>query len=238
MAELLNSRVSLDTVPGWFFATDRTLFRWMLGHQSDLGVVGDLVELGTYFGKSAIVMGDYLAPGETLTVLDLFESEGADTSNAAENQASYADLTRLGFEEHFLRFHPELPRIVVGLSSSILDVVVEGSARFVHIDASHLYEHVVGDAQAARVMLQPDGVVVFDDYRSPHTPGVAAAVWDAVLHGGLNPICISESKLYGTWGTTEPLQASLVRRIDSDPHAWYEFDDVAGHRIVRCTFAG
>ena len=40
--------------------------------------------------------------------------------------------------------------------------VAPQSVRFLHVDASHLYEHVANDVDAAQDMLQPDGLVVFD----------------------------------------------------------------------------
>lgn len=234
---LLDSRTDLDSVPGWFFPTDRALFRWILDHQTASGQRGGLVEIGVYFGKSAIVMADHRATGESFTVLDLFEGDADDESNAAENRSSYGTLTRQGFEEQYTRFHEQLPDVVVGLSSIITERVPAGSARFVHIDASHLYEHVVGDIASAQQLLQPEGIVAFDDYRSPHTPGVAAAVWDAVLHGGLRPVCISDSKLYGTWGSPDAIQEALYAHLARTPESWRSIDVVAGHRIVRCTIS-
>ena len=34
---------------------------------------------------------------------------------------------------------------------------------------------------------------------TPHFPGVALAVWELVLGGAFVPLCITGSKLYGTW---------------------------------------
>ena len=47
----------LDAIEGWFFASDRAMFRWFLEDQQRRGVEGDLLELGCYMGKSAILMG-------------------------------------------------------------------------------------------------------------------------------------------------------------------------------------
>ena len=77
-----------------------------------------------------------------------------------------------------------------------------GTHRFVHIDASHLYEHVVADIAAARTLLKPGGVVVFDDYRAPHTPGVAAAVWRETTED-LTPFAVTQNKLYATFGEAD-----------------------------------
>lgn len=208
----------LDDIPGWFFANDRLLFDWFLGHhQRD--VHGDLLELGVYLGKSAIMLGRHLHPDEILTVCDLFDSDAADDANSAEMAGSYrSKLTRDRFEENYLAFHERLPEIIQAPTSVLADGRVrEGSCRFVHVDASHLYEHVAGDIQVARKALMPDGVVVLDDYRSEHTPGVAAAVWEAVLRHGLRPICISSQKFYGTWGDPEPARAGLSGAIAKWP---------------------
>lgn len=86
-------------------------------------------------------------------------------------------------------------------TSVISGEVKADTCRFVHIDASHLYEHVRDDIGAVREILLPGGLVVLDDFRSEHTPGVSVAVWEAVLNRGLRPICLSTQKLYGTWGT-------------------------------------
>lgn len=233
---LLDSTEDLAVVPGWFLPVDQHLFRWFLSRQREAGIRGDLVELGAYLGKSAIVIGDYVGDGEVFTVVDLFGAEASDVANASENDSSYSTLTREGFEENYLRFHPVLPAVHTALSSAVTEHVDAGSARFVHIDASHLYEHVVGDTAAARSLLAPDGIVVFDDYRSEHTPGVSAAVWGAVLNDGLNPICVTPSKLYGTWGEPAAVRAELRAHLDGDERLWSEVQSVAGHELIRCSY--
>src|SRR5690606_24123152 len=80
-----------------------------------------------------------------------------------------------------------------------------------HIDASHMYEHVRQDIESARRLLRANGVVAFDDYRAEHTPGTAAAVWEAVLNDGLRPIFHTSGKLYATWGDPTPLRDEVVR---------------------------
>jgi hypothetical protein len=80
---------SLQAVKGWFWAIDQQLFYWFLTRQNELGERGDLLELGTYMGKSSIVMGAHLGEGETFTVCDLFDSEVADDANSAETGKSY-----------------------------------------------------------------------------------------------------------------------------------------------------
>jgi hypothetical protein len=123
--------------------------------------------------------------------------------------------------------------VVQDLSSAIVDHVKPGSARFVHIDASHLYEHVAIDVDSAQKMLMPDGVVAFDDYRSTHTPGVAAAVWEAVFTKGLRPICVTPQKLYGTFGDPIPHQRRLEAWLTEEGRFFWESQALAGRRLIR-----
>ncbi|WP_433472633.1 class I SAM-dependent methyltransferase [Spirillospora sp. CA-142024] len=224
---------TLDDVKGWFPKVDQLLFTWFLERQERGGQSGDLVELGSYLGKSAILMGRHRREGETFTVCDLFDSEAPDDSNQAEMKGSYSTLTRQAFEANYRAFHDTLPEIVQGPTSLILDHVQPGTCRFVHVDASHLYEHVHGDIRAARAMLPPEGIVVCDDYRSEHTPGVAAAVWESVAVDGLRPICVTTQKLYGTWGDAAAVQDELLDWLAGRDDAWHETQQVAGRRLVR-----
>ncbi|MYT30694.1 MULTISPECIES: class I SAM-dependent methyltransferase [unclassified Streptomyces] len=228
----------LCEVKGWFFTADQLLFDWFLRHQQDRSVVGDLLELGAYMGKSAIFLGARLRPGERFTVCDLFDSPAEDDLNSKEMAKSYATLTRRAFEANYLAFHEELPVIVQGLSSSVVEHVAAGSVRFAHIDASHLYEHVHGDILAVRELLTGRGVVVMDDYRAEHCPGVAAATWQAVTGHGLRPICVTGTKFYGTWGDPEPYRDGLLAWLAGREDVWHEVQQVNGAPLVRLSAKG
>ncbi|MFB6563598.1 MULTISPECIES: class I SAM-dependent methyltransferase [unclassified Streptomyces] len=223
-----------DEVNGWFSAYDQALFDWFLTRQnSGEGQPGDLLELGAFMGKSAIFLGRYLQPGEEFTVCDLFDSPATDDFNIAENRESYPTLTRRGFETNYLAFHEALPTLIQAPTSVVADQVKPASCRFVHIDASHLYEHVVTDIASSRLVAVPDAVVVFDDYRSEHTPGVAAAVWAAVVTGELRPICVSAMKLYATWGDPEPHQAALLAWLEERADLRHYVEMIDGRPLVR-----
>jgi hypothetical protein len=231
---------TLDDVPGWFWPVDQQLFGWLLDEQSRAGVSGNLLELGSYLGRSAILIGQHLQPGETFTICDLFDSDAPDGENAAEMHMSYREtLTRAAFERNYLAFHPALPTIVQAPTSALADGRIPAdSCRFVHIDASHLYEHVAGDIRTAKDALVKGGIVVLDDFRSPHTPGVAAAAWEAVFTLGLHPVAVTPEKLYGTWADPEPLQEELLRLGGDVPECYMDVDVIAGRRVVRLSGRG
>src|SRR3954469_2448927 len=77
---------SAADIPGWFFWLARRLIEAVLEGQAD-GPAGDLVELGTYQGKSAVVIGAYRRPGERFVALDLFGR----TDLLAEGHGAFAD---------------------------------------------------------------------------------------------------------------------------------------------------
>ncbi|WP_405865834.1 class I SAM-dependent methyltransferase [Streptomyces sp. NBC_00005] len=223
----------LKDVPGWFPPLDQILFTWFLERQETRGFQGDLVELGAYLGKSAILLGHHRQAGEEFTVCDLFGGEAPDGANRAETAKSYSSLTRQAFERNYLSFHDALPRVLEAPTSVIAQEVSPDSCRFVHIDASHLYEHVHDDIGAARDLLLPDGIVVLDDFRSEHTPGVSVATWEAVLNRGLRPICLSTQKLYGTWGDPKPVQEELLAMLRERADCGLSVQEAAGHCLVR-----
>lgn len=224
---------ALDEIPGWFPRIDQRMFRWFLEWQEHFKVVGDLLELGVYHGKSAVLIGYYRREGETFTVCDLFDAVPSDAANDKEMRTTYANLTRDIFEKNYLAFHDQLPEIIAEPSAVILQHVKPGSCRFVHVDASHLYEHVHSDIVTAETVLRPGGIVACDDYRAEHTPGVAAAVWEAVAQTGLNPICVTPQKLYGTWDDPSAIQDELLNWLDCDSGYWHEVQDLRGRRLIR-----
>lgn len=229
---------SFYDIPGWFRWLDMTMFHALLDAQSD-SAPGVLVELGTYLGKSSVVIGDHVRDGERFVAVDLFGDTDilgespADVANRRESTKSYGTLTRRTFEENYLALHPALPEIVQGPSSDVVDHVEPGTARFVHVDASHMYAHVVVDVANARALMRPGGVAVFDDYRGEHTPGVAAAVWAAVVQDGLIPLALTTQKFYGVYDDPEPYAAVLRKLFAGDDRYQWETQQIMGRDVLR-----
>lgn len=199
----------MDSVRGWLHPLDATVLCLLAEHQHNQGHRGDLLEIGAFEGKTAILLGYFTSEPDRFVVCDTFGDPGV------KREEWYRGLSLEVFEANFLRFHPRLPVVHQGPSSSLADLNEAGRFRLVHVDGSHRFDDVRVDASLARAMLDESGIVVFDDYRGAHVPGVAAAVWEEVTSGRLHPFCLTENKLYGMWsGATSGIIDFLRSQLD------------------------
>lgn len=222
----------VQAIPGWFGGVDVAAFRVLLDATAEHLGGGDLAELGVYLGKSAVLIGGYRKRDERFTVIDLFGDAADEDANLQENRAWYPNLTRRRFEEFYLNVHRDLPTVIQGPSGMIVDHAPHSTHRFVHIDASHLYEHVVRDIEAAKTLLMPEGVVVLDDYRSEPTPGVAAAAWHATAQG-MRPFLLTPAKMYATWGDATRWREAIARWLATNSAELHERHVIAGDEVIR-----
>jgi hypothetical protein len=187
----------VSSIPGWFSYQDQFVFDMLLKYQKSNGIQGNLLEIGVYLGKSAIVLGAFKNSNEEVVVCDLFQGVSNSTDNDIENFSSYSDLTRSAFEENYQRCTGDLPRILDGSSLNLWKEFPNHRFRFIHIDGSHLYEFVKSDLNfAIETVISEGGIIVMDDFRAQHTLGVSIALWEAVLAKKLKPIIFSAAKVY------------------------------------------
>ncbi|MEM6107863.1 class I SAM-dependent methyltransferase [Mycobacterium sp. 050272] len=224
-----------NSVPGAFWDIDFLLFDQIFSMQLHHDIRGDLLEIGALYGKSAIVLGCHARLEEKVIICDIFNDTEGDIENIAENAQTYGGLSRKKFEENYSQWVARPPVVLAELSEHLIDRVEAKTLRFVHIDGSHLYNVVCRDIADTRGLMTDNGVVVMDDFRAIHTPGVAAAVWEAVSNHGLIPICISEQKFYGAWNpdTARSTREYLTRWLASQGEAVnYGIQDVAGTSLL------
>lgn len=186
----------IQSVPGWLQPLDCSLFIAMDGAVRQRGATGDALEIGVFRGKSAVLIGALLAPGERLILCDLFV-DGLEP-----------------FFAHWDRFHDWRPVVHAGPSSTLSGAGLSPIIRFAHVDGGHAFDDVVADADLLLPLMAPGGLIVFDDIASRRHPGVAAAVWPIVRDGRLAPFCITREKLYCT------LEADLAADLAGEVSAW------------------
>ena len=233
--------LALDSVPGWFSELDLRVLVELDRLQRAHGIGGDLFEIGAYLGKSAILLGHLArAPAERLTVCDVFEhAEGIDAESLPVFNHWYGDLTEKAFRKEYARFHEQPPDVIVGPSAELDVGERAGTCRIVHVDGGHAYGVVRQDVATARALLGPGGMVAFGDVATPHSPGVALAVWELVLGGEFVPLCLTASKLYGTWnGSALDWVAGIDEWVAREPDLGTDVHTLAGWPVRRIYAAG
>ncbi len=61
-----------EKIPGFFNYDDAQHFQLVLRMQALMGITGDLLEIGSWKGRSASFMSFFVQPGERLIVSDVF----------------------------------------------------------------------------------------------------------------------------------------------------------------------
>ena len=212
----------MDKVDGWFFEADVELFSNLLACQTAENIRGDLLEIGAYEGKSAILMGYGLRDEEELVICDLFSavSDHADISLIPRQQ--YSGLEQEQFLANWDRFHTRRPTLEV-CESSELDLG-DRLLRFIHIDGCHSYQCVAKDISLAVTHTAERGVIAMDDYRGVTTPGVGAAVWQAVGNGVLFPFAATYMKIYACTSAADQKYWLERVRDRGDIYAFPDFE--------------
>ncbi len=190
----LPDTAQLDAVEGWFYTVDVDFFSTLLGFQTADGIKGDMLEIGAYRGKSAILMGYGLRDDEEFVICDLFGAVMDHADIPLNRRQQYSGLEEDEFLANWDRFHSRRPRLEV-CESSELDLG-DRQFRFIHIDGCHSYQCVAKDISLAAAHTAKRGVIALDDYRAAEAPGVPAAIWQAVANGVLFPFAGTWMKMY------------------------------------------
>ena len=150
--------ISFLDIEGMLGVLDAGVIVSILEHQKNSGVKGKLAEFGTYKGRSAALLANYVGDDEELHLVDV---------------AEYLELDKLRKISTNFEFHKMDSKFFVEQKLG----VKSRDFRFVHSDGSHTFDNVYFDVQNADNIMSDKGVLVIDDYYNPHYPQVAAAVF-------------------------------------------------------------
>ncbi len=105
-------RTQIDTIAGVLQRLDSYLFEAIDSAQDRHGITGDLLEIGVYQGRSAIVLGFLRKNSEQLHLCGPFEAPAVDSPNFLSDTLDwYNDYNQDLVEANYLRFHNQLPHI-------------------------------------------------------------------------------------------------------------------------------
>ncbi len=169
------------TVPGMSSRFAAAICCGLLRIQSEFGITGPVVEVGSFEGRFFIALAHALAGGETALgidlfdwpnpqVIDRFEANCIKHGVAAERRVTWkADSRTMKAEELLAKLGGRRPR-------------------FIHIDGEHSRAALSRDLELATSVLAPAGIVVLDDMLHPGYPTLMVAVHEYL---GRHPdICV------------------------------------------------
>ena len=230
--ELQEWRKKTSHIDGWLAVHDLAVFNVILSLQADLGVTNNLLEIGVFAGKSTVLIGKYIQADEDFHTCDIFD-EVTDARNADEISRSYKGLSRNTFEENCLEVLGYLPVIHQCVSSQLPKKLQGVIFRFIHVDGSHLYEHVAGDLEFSYNSVQQDfGIIAVDDFRAQHTVGVAIAVWELVVARKLVPLAMTPAKIY-LGSSNSQVDVEMLRKMLEEMNIQTVYEEILGHRVLR-----
>jgi hypothetical protein len=158
----------IKILPGYFTYDDIVAFTLILRTQTISGVIGDILEIGSYHGRSTVVIGLCVQPGERFIVCDTFERPGEET---------YPDPpSPEGLRRTLGRLAPNLGQVDIRPSRSD-ELDLDGvNLRFAHIDGGHTFDVALHDLRFTASHLAPHGIIAVDDYQHPDWQDVTRAV--------------------------------------------------------------
>lgn len=184
----------IKDIPGAFNLDDAAHFFCILEMQSLLGMKGDFLEIGTFFGRSTAVMCHSLKTGEVMNVCDAFQSETEDVYTSRPTPEILLNNIRKvteSFDESSLKIHACL--------SNDLKLDSGSSFRFVHVDGGHSEKQAYFDLQLVAPHILKKGIIAVDDYDHKHWPGVTPAV-DRFLTDHANFTVFADLNRHGAIG--------------------------------------
>jgi predicted O-methyltransferase YrrM len=143
----------------------------VIRRQTELGIAGDMVEIGTFEGRFFIAMALGLAPGERALGIDRFDWPDEGVHDRLLGNCAAAGLTR----DRFTTWKGDTRTLPSDGLRSRLGIQ---QARFIHIDGEHTHECLRHDLELARRALHPSGVIAVDDMLHPGYPALIVAVLD------------------------------------------------------------
>jgi predicted O-methyltransferase YrrM len=170
----------IDGVEGWL-STDQAERLWHAA--APLGPGAQLVEIGSFRGRSAVILSTAAGPGTTLVAIDPhagndrgdLRGEGATQEEEAEmdHKAFNANLEAAGVRDrvtHIRKFsHDAVDDIAAPID-------------LLYVDGAHQYGPAVGDIRAFGAMVRPGGTMLIHDSFS--SVGVTLAILTDLAFSG------------------------------------------------------
>jgi hypothetical protein len=170
-------------VPGMSSRFAAAICGHLIRRQSELGIGGDIVEIGAFEGRFFIAMALGVVPGETALGIDVFDWPDAGVRDRFVDNCRRHGLA----SDRFSAWKADSR----ALAAAELRDRLTGPARFFHIDGEHSVECLSRDLELAHAVLHEAGIIALDDMLHPGYPTLITAVLDFLArHPDMRVMCI------------------------------------------------
>lgn len=176
----------MDFIDGWFLKGAAELFLWVDYIQKRNGISGNLFEIGTYQGKSAILLALMVDTNkERFAICDDFDNK---KNKIPVKQLFLKNLNSFFKDISFTEIYSK--------ESNQLNSKECKNIRFFHIDGGHSADETYQDLQLASRSIIEGGIVAVDDLFNEFWPGVMEGVYKYLTSNKeIVPIAIGFNKL-------------------------------------------
>ncbi len=98
------------------------------------------------------------------------------------------DVTKYRFQDRF--------KIYKSTEALLRDWNPNFKFDLIHIDGEHSQKAVERDLKVAAKVLSDSGIIIVDDYRDQHFPGIAAGVFNFLSLNDFASFCLTPNKMY------------------------------------------
>ena len=179
-AEFQARKQIAENIEGMFSPFSMAIFDTLLCFQNANSIVGNVLEIGTYRGRTAVLLRQLLKPQDEVILVDI------------EDNLDRAGMARIPGTFGFLR-----------MASSAFKKSQQFKAgkrryRFVHIDASHGFHETYEELTMADRLLTSAGLIALDDFGNFNYSQNAAAIFRYLYTADtdLQVLLVTDEKLY------------------------------------------
>lgn len=185
--------------------------------QKEAGVGGPAVEIGTFEGKSLLLLDAVMPAGRIIFGFDILNS------SINKGQPDWEERNRR-LRENLAKFATNRKRILLAARDSLrltyagVMEKVKAKPAIVHIDGNHTLPYVMHDLRLAENLIRDGGIVIVDDCFTPMWPDVTQAVCQYFnsLANTLAPFAYGFGKLYLCSITHHQLYSQNFEVIDQE----------------------
>lgn len=212
-------------VPGMSSRFSAAICGHILRRQTELGIGGNIAEIGTFEGRFFIAMAAGLGPGEHAYGFDTFAWPDEGVLARFRGHCERHGLA----PERYTAIRRDSRTIAPG--SALTALVGDTPIRFFHIDGNHGLDSLSHDLMLAHEALHPQGVMCLDDMLHPEFPFLIVAVHNYLrAHPEMRLFCVIDRE--------DIVAAAKFLVCRADAATLYEEDLMTSFREVQYLMGG